>query len=154
MTLESCLCVLFAVLGKTVAALLLERLCSCYFPFLLSARYYYPIWNRRLQTLLISPQRTRSADSQTAPRDRNKLPLLGVLYCAVIIPWLLCELSLALWFTLLCLAGLGADSVPLTDDLMELFEFLFLSPFFWIFIAVMPILSELDYSLGLWRHLK
>ena len=29
MTLEGCLCVLFAVLGKATAALLLERLCSC-----------------------------------------------------------------------------------------------------------------------------
>ncbi|MCI8538786.1 MAG: hypothetical protein HFF18_09045 [Oscillospiraceae bacterium] len=154
MTLEGCLCVLFAVLGKTMAALLLERLCSCYFPFLLSARYYYPIRNRRLQALLISPQRTRSADSQTAPRDRNKLPLLGFLYCAVILPWLLCELALVLWFTLLCLLGLGTASVPLTDDLKELFESLFLSSFFWIFIAVMPLLSALDYSLGLRLHSK
>lgn len=53
---------------------------SCYFPFLLSAKYYYVIKNPLLCKILISTQLNRSPKSKTRLEDRNKLPLVALIY--------------------------------------------------------------------------
>lgn len=53
---------------------------SCYFPFLLSAKYYCVIKNPLLCKILISTQLNRSPKSKTRIEDRNKLPLIALIY--------------------------------------------------------------------------
>ncbi len=74
---------------------------NIYIPFLLSAKFYYRVRSKKLRGILISPRRTRSKDSETAQEDRNKLPLLGCVYCIVVFLWLLSELIIVLLFLIL-----------------------------------------------------
>lgn len=53
---------------------------SCYFPFLLSAKYYYVVKKPILSKILISKQLNRSSKSKTRIEDRNKLPIIGLIY--------------------------------------------------------------------------
>ena len=102
MSIETCLCLIFfGWIWEVMVAIFLERLCSCYFPFLLSAKFYYRVRSKKLRGILISPRRTRSKDSETAQEDRNKLPLLGCVYCIVVFLWLLNELIIVLLFLIL-----------------------------------------------------
>lgn len=153
-TIENCLPPIIGWVCSVVVAVILENLCSCYFPFLLSSKFYYQVRNKKLQSILISPQRTRSKDSETAPEDRNKLPLLGCIFCAVIFPWLFCEIVILL--IVLALVLLESDFLysPFMTHLISICEFLFLNECFWIFITVMPLLYMIDYSLGLCRWQK
>ena len=79
-TVETCLPLVLGTFCELLIAYFLEQLCSCYFPFLLSAKCYYVIKIRWLRTILISPQITRSSEGKTAFEDRNKLPLIGCIY--------------------------------------------------------------------------
>ena len=153
-TIENCLPLIMGWVCFAIISILLERLCSCYFPFLLSSKFYYRVRNKKLQSILISPRRTRSKDSETAPEDRNKLPLLGCIYCAVIFPWLFCEIVILL--IVLALVLLESDFLysPFMTNLISICEFLFVNECFWIFIAGMPLLYMIDYSLGLRRWQK
>ena len=101
MDLETCIGILISWPFFAIPTILLERLCSCYFPFLLSAKFYYRVRSKKLRGILISPRRTRSKDSETAQEDRNKLPLLGCVYCIVVFLWLLSELIIVLLFLIL-----------------------------------------------------
>lgn len=153
MNVEACACLLAAWTFFAAAAVFLERLCSCYFPWLLTARFYCRIKNPVLRGLLISPQRTRSPDSKTAPGDRDKLPLLGCVYCAVAVPWFLFGFILLLLLLVWGLTGSELACSPLAERMEQAACFLFTCPLLWIFMAGMPILSSLDYSIGLrcWR---
>ena len=153
-TIENCLPPIMGWVCFAIIAILLENLCSCYFPFLLSSKFYYRVRNKKLQSILISPRRTRSKDSETAPEDRNKLPLLGCIYCAVIFPWLFCEIVILL--IVLALVLLESDFLysPFMTNLISICEYLFVNECFWIFIAGMPLLYMIDYSLGLRRWQK
>lgn len=53
---------------------------SCYYPFLLSARFYCVVNHPILQKILISTQLTRSQNSRTRIEDQNKLSAIGLLY--------------------------------------------------------------------------
>lgn len=53
---------------------------SCYFPFLLTARFYFTIKNPQLCRLLLSDGFNRSGSTRTRLEDRNKMPFLGVVY--------------------------------------------------------------------------
>lgn len=154
MDLETCIGILISWPFFAIPTILLERLCSCYFPFLLSAKFYYRVRSKKLRGILISPRRTRSKDSETAPEDRNKLPLLGCIYCVVIFPWLFCEIVILL--IVLALVLLESDFLysPFMTHLISICEVLFLNECFWIFITVMPLLYMIDYSLGLCRWQK
>lgn len=154
MDLETCIGILISWPFFAIPTILLERLCSCYFPFLLSAKFYYRVRSKKLRGILISPRRTRSKDSETAPEDRNKLPLLGCIFCAVIFPWLFCEIAILL--IVLALVLLESDFLysPFMTHLISICEVLFLNECFWIFITVMPLLYMIDYSLGLCRWQK
>lgn len=154
MDLETCIGILISWPFFAIPTILLERLCSCYFPFLLSAKFYYRVRSKKLRGILISPRRTRSKDSETAPEDRNKLPLLGCIYCVVIFPWLFCEIVILL--IVLALVLLESDFLysPFVTNLISICEFLFVNECFWIFIAGMPLLYMIDYSLGLRRWQK
>lgn len=55
---------------------------SCYFPFLLSAKYYCRVKPPALRKLLISDRLNRSASSKTRLEDRDKLPAVGAVYYA------------------------------------------------------------------------
>ena len=153
-TIENCLPPIMGWFCFAIIAILLERLCSCYFPFLLSARFYVTIKSPKLCDILISPYRNRESSSQTAYEDRNKLPLLGCIYCAVIFPWLFCEIVILL--IVLALVLLKSDFLykPFMTNLISICEFLFVNQYFWIFIAGMPLLYMIDYSLGLRRWQK
>ena len=153
-TIENCLPPIMGWVCFAIIAILLENLCSCYFPFLLSAKFYYRVRSKKLRGILISPRRTRSKDSETAPEDRNKLPLLGCIYCVVIFPWLFCEIVILL--IVLALVLLESDFLysPFVTNLISICEFLFVNECFWIFIAGMPLLYMIDYSLGLRRWQK
>ena len=153
-TIENCLPLIMGWVCFAIISILLEGLCSCYFPFLLSSKFYYRVRNKKLQSILISPRRTRSKDSETAPEDRNKLPLLGCIYCAVIFPWLFCEIVILL--IVLALVLLESDFLysPFMTNLISICEYLFVNECFWIFIAGMPLLYMIDYSLGLRRWQK
>lgn len=154
MDLETCIGILISWPFFAIPTILLEQLCSCYFPFLLSAKFYYRVRSKKLRGILISPRRTRSKDSETAPEDRNKLPLLGCIYCAVIFPWLFCEIVILL--IVLALVLLESDFLysPFMTNLISICEYLFVNECFWIFIAGMPLLYMIDYSLGLRRWQK
>jgi hypothetical protein len=150
-TIEACLFSIMGWGGFAIIAILLERLCSCYFPFLLSARFYVTIKKPKLCNILISPYRNRESSSQTAYEDRNKLPLSGCIYCAVIFPWLFCEIIILL--IVLVLVILKSDFLysPFMTNLISICVFLYTNEYFWIFIAGMFLLYQIDYSLGL-RH--
>ena len=153
-TIENCLPLIMGWGSFAIISILLERLCSCYFSFLLSAKFYYRVRNKKLQSILISPRRTRSKDSETAPEDRNKLPLLGCIYCAVIFPWLLCEIVILLIVFALVLLESDFLYSPFMTNLISICEFLYVNKYFWIFIAGMFLLYQIDYSLGLRRWQK
>ena len=53
---------------------------ACYFPFRLTAKFYCVIRNPQLSRLLISDRFNRSSQTKTRLEDRNKLPLLSLLY--------------------------------------------------------------------------
>lgn len=155
MSIETCLCLIFfGWIWEVMVAIFLERLCSCYFPFLLSAKFYYRVRSKKLRGILISPRRTRSKDSETAPGDRNKLPLLGCVYCIVAFPWLLSELIIVLLFLILNISKSNFVLSPFMNILKDICFFLFTSHYFWIFIAGMPLLYMIDYSVGLRRWQK
>ena len=136
MSIETCLCLIFfGWIEEVMVAIFLERLCSCYFPFLLSAKFYYRVRSKKLRGILISPRRTRSKDSETAPGDRNKLPLLGCVYCIVASPWLLSELIIVLLFLILNISKSNFIVSPFMNILKDICFFLFTSHYFWIFIA-------------------
>ena len=153
-TIENCLPPIIGWVCSVVVAVILENLCSCYFPFLLSSKFYYRVRNKKLQSILISPRRTRSKDSETAPEDRNKLPLLGCVYCIVVFLWLLSELIIVLLFLILNISKSNFVLSPFMNILKDICFFLFTSHYFWIFIAGMPLLYMIDYSLGLCRWQK
>ena len=153
-TIENCLPPIIGWVCSVVVAVILENLCSCYFPFLLSSKFYYQVRNKKLQSILISPQRTRSKDSETAPEDRNKLPLLGCVYCIVVFLWLLSELIIVLLFLILNISKSNFVLSPFMNILKDICFFLFTSHYFWIFIAGMPLLYMIDYSVGLRRWQK
>lgn len=154
MELETCLGILISWPFFAIPAVLLERLCSCYFPFLLSSKFYLTIHLPNLQNILISPQLTRPAASQTSPEDRNKLPLWGCVYCAVALPWLLSELIITITFLFLNLIGSNIIFSPLMAGLKSICFFLFTNRYFWIFLVAMPVFYRIDYSLGLRRWQK
>ena len=155
MNIETSLCLIFFLWIEEVAIVIfLERLCSCYFPFLLSARFFYTIKHPKLRNLLISPQRTRSKSSETAPEDRNKLPLCGFVYCLVAFLWLSCELIITLSFLFLNVVGSDFVNSPFMAELASIGLSLYVNEYFWIFIAGMPVLYMVDYSLGLRRWQK
>ena len=99
-TVEVCLPLVLGTFCKLLIAYFLEQLCSCYFPFLLSAKCYYVIKIRWLRTILISPQITRSSEGKTAFEDRNKLPLIGCIYCIVVFPRIFCEILISIFFVI------------------------------------------------------
>ena len=154
MDLETCIGILISWPFFAIPTILLERLCSCYFPFLLSAKFYYRVRSKKLRGILISPRRTRSKDSETAPEDRNKLPLLGCVYCIVVFLWLLSELIIVLLFLILYISKSNFVLSPFMNILKDICFFLFTSHYFWIFIAGMPLLYMIDYSVGLRRWQK
>lgn len=153
-TLEACLCVIVSWCALFAGAVLLERLCSCYFPFLLTARFYVRIKNPKLREVLISPLRNRSGDSQTAAEDRDKLPLPGCIYCVIVFPWLFCEIAILLPALVLILLESEALYTPLMTDLLSLCQRLFVSEYLWFVIAGLFLFYQIDYSLGLRRWQK
>lgn len=154
MDVETCTGILISWIFMAISAILVEQLCSCYFPYLLSAKIYYTIKNKQLQNILIAHQRTRSADSKTKQEDQSKLPFIGCIYCIVVFPWLLSELIIVLLFLFLNIIAPTLVISPFMNILKSICVFLFTSYHFWLFIAVMPILYTLDYSIGLRRHFK
>ena len=153
-TVETCLPLVLGTFCELLVAYFLEQLCSCYFPFLLSAKCYYVIKIRWLRTILISTQITRSSEGETAFEDRNKLPFIGYIYCIVVFPWIFCEILISLIF--LILAILESDFVysPFMTELKSFEEMLLLNNYFLLFMIGMPVLYRLDYSLGLRRWQK
>jgi len=115
---------------------------------------FYIIKHSRLRNILISPQRTRSTSSETAPEDRNKLPLCGIVYCSVAFLWLSCELIITLSFLSLNVVGSDFVNSPFMTELASIGRSLYVSKYFWIFIAGMPVLYMVDYTLGLRRWQK
>ena len=154
MDIETCIGILMSLPFFIIPTILLERLCSCYFPYLLSAKIYYTVKNRRLQNLLIAHQRTRSADSKTKREDQNKLPFIGCIYCAVTFPWLLSEIIIVLLFLILNIIKPGFVVSPFMNILKNICFLLFTSYYFWVFAVSMPLLYLADYSLGLRRWQK
>lgn len=153
-TLETSLPLVLGWFSLLIATHFSEKLCASYYPFLLSAKYYITIKNPRLRSILISVMLTRSLDTKTAFEDRDKLLLCGCIHCIVTIPCLFCEMIII--FTRLILVILGSDLVysPFMTDLMDIFVLLFTSKFYWLFIALMPTVHRLYYSIGMQRYFK
>lgn len=154
MDVETCIGILISWPFFAIPTILLERLCSCYFPYLLSAKFYLTIKNKRLQNFLIAHQRTRSADSKTKQEDRNKMPFIGCIYCMVTFPWLLSELIIVLLFLIHNIIRPSVVVSPFMNILKNICFFLFTSYHFWVFAVSMPLLYLADYSLGLRRWQK
>ena len=53
---------------------------TCYYPFLLTRKFYIVIKNPKLQKILISDQLNRNRSSRTRLEDRNKLPIHGFVH--------------------------------------------------------------------------
>ena len=153
-TVETCLPLVLGTFCELLIAYFLEQLCSCYFPFLLSAKCYYVIKTRWLRTILISTQITRSSEGKTAFEDRNKLPLIGCIYCIVVFPWIFCEILISLIFLILAFLESEFLYSKFITELKSFEEMLFLNHYFLLFMAGMPVLYRLDYSLGLRRWQK
>ena len=153
-TVETCLPLVIGWGCYMLITLFLERLCSCYFPFLLSSKYYITVKNSWLCGVLISPRRTRSKESETAVEDSNKLPLCGCVYCIVAVPWLCCELIILLGVLFLAIFESDFLYSPFMTNMITVCEFLYVNKYYWLFIAGMPILYMLDYSIGLHCHFK
>ena len=153
-TLETSLPLIMTWFSYLVITFFLGRLCSCYYPFLLSAKYYITIKNPRLRSILISPMLTRSTDSKTAAKDRDKLPLSGCIFFIVTIPWLFCEMIILFITQLLAVLGLDIVYSLFISEVMDIFTLLITSKYYWLFIFVMPIVHRLDYSIGMQRYFK
>ena len=153
-TVETCLPLVLGTFCELLIAYFLEQLCSCYFPFLLSAKCYYVIKIRWLRTILISPQITKSSEGKAALGARIRLPLIGCIYCIVVFPWIFCEILISLIF--LILAFLESEFVysPFITELKSFEEMLFLNKYFLLFMVGMPVLYRLDYSIGIDRYFK
>ena len=153
-TFETCLPAVLGWFSYLIATIFLEKLCASYYPFLLSAKYYITIKNPRLRSILLSISITRSMDSKTAAEDRDKLPLCGCIYCIVAFPWLFFEMIII--FMVFLLVILGSDLVysPFMSALIDICGLLFTSKYYWLFVALMPIVHRLDYSIGMNRYFK
>ena len=88
-----------------------------------------------------------------AGRERGASPL-GCVYCIVAFPWLLSELIIVLLFLILNISKSNFIISPFMNILKDICFILFTSHYFWIFIAGMPLLYMIDYSLGLCRWQK
>ncbi len=61
-------------------ALLSGQSISCYYPFLLSRRFFFRVKHPRRQRLLISEQKNRSSGTRTRLENWDKMSLLGIIY--------------------------------------------------------------------------
>lgn len=153
-TVETCLPLVLGTFCELLIAYFLEQLCSCYFPFLLSAKYYFVIKIRWPRTILISTQITRSSGGKTAFEDRNKLPLIGCIYCIIVFPWIFLEILISLLFLFFAILKSELVYSPFMTELKSFEEMLFLNKYFLLLMVGMPVLYRLDYSLGLRRWQK
>ena len=128
-------------------ALLSGRAISCYYPFLLSRRFFFRVKHPRLQRLLISEQKNRSSSTRTRLEDRDKMSLLGAIYYPL--------QAFLLTAAYLCLAStavltLPAYAPPLRESLLALHRNLMAGS------AVLSLtgflLSWADYDLGKLFH--
>lgn len=147
MSMESIFIIFVACVFLSIITGFLAYLCSCYYPTLLTAKFYYEVKNHRLQNFLISPQRNRDASSKTATIDRNKLPLIG---CICWLTNFLCTISTL--SILLCLSVmkifLPNAEVSMLADIVEPLFMAVLNFKYYAFLALMPVLYQLDYSIG------
>lgn len=56
---------------------------TCYYPFLLSHKFYITVKNPKLQKILVSDQFNRNKSSQTKHEDRNKMAVLGFIHYVI-----------------------------------------------------------------------
>lgn len=107
---------------------------SCYFPFLLSAKYYYVVKKLILCKIFLSRQLNGSSKSKTRIEDRNKLPIVGLIY--YIIGTIL---LIVFWVSDFCSIITPAISEP-----SPVAQFLvFLGPYFMIGMVLNCILTSL-----------
>ena len=86
--------------------------------------------------------------------DRNKLPLMGCIYCVVVFSWIFCEILISLLFLILAVLESEFIYSQFMTELKSFEEMLFLNHYFLLLMAGMPVLYRLDYSLGLRRWQK
>lgn len=138
---------LFAWIWISALAIPIGRACSLYFPYLVTAKIYYTIKSKRLQTFFISTYLNRSLPNATDAKDRNKLPLLGCIYYAIGIP--------LVTVAYIALIGFQISSVILSEPLW-IFDRIFgiVAPTYCLFAPVMALLYRLDYGIGKRIHDK
>lgn len=119
---------------------------SCYFPFLLSAKYYYVVKNPILRKILISTQLSRSQKSRTQISDRNKLPMIGIAY------YVLGTISLIVFY-ISDICAMVKDTIGTNSSVI--YSLAFLAPYSVAGIALLCVLTFLFYRIdyGVGKHL-
>ena len=84
---------------------------TCYYPFLLSHKFYIIVKNPKLQKILISDQLNRSKSTQTRPEDRNKMAVLGIIHYVIQIPIHAVLNVMILWLIVSKVIGLEFDMI-------------------------------------------
>ena len=141
MTMEFLPYVLFAWAFLNIVALSIGRVCSSYFPCLISSKYYFIIKNQRLQNILIRRYLNRSLEEEVSKEDRNKLSMLGCIYYAVIIPFIIIG-----HISLICALIGYFLSIPSLDFFPNILIFIMRSMI--PFMVVMGCLYKTDYYVG------
>lgn len=119
------------------------RIFSCYYPFLLSRKYYITIKNARLQNLLISDQKNRSKSTKTQVEDRNKMSIVGIIYYS------LQTVLLTLFYTFaICILIADIKDIILADSVISEHICAVSSSGSLIVFLIGFMLSWLDYDLG------
>lgn len=122
---------------------------SCYFPFLLSAKYYYVVKTPILRKILISTQLNRSSKSKTRIEDRNKLPIIGLVY------YMIGTILLVIFL----ISDFCAMIQPTINEPSSVIRLLaFLSPYTVIAIMLLYVITfllyQIDYGVGKYLNFK
>lgn len=147
MEFETFLLILFVWIGLTVISFFAGRGCSCYFPYLISAKVYYTVKHSKWQKIFISRYPNRTLDVKTSHEDKDKLPLLGCVYY-----------SITIFLTLIgsiSLIGFQISSIVAETPFYFLGNlFSTILNIYIPIIAVLAFLYRLDYYLGKRRNLS
>ena len=116
---------------------------TCYYPFLLSHKFYIIVKNPKLQKILISNQLNRSKSTQTRPEDRNKMAVLGIIHYVIQIPIHAVLNVMILWLIVSKVIGLEFDMIFFGGIFWKVY---IISVF--IFILLFIAYDFIDYELG------
>lgn len=116
---------------------------TCYYPFLLSHKFYITIKNPKLQKILISNQLNRSKSTQTRLVDRNKMAVLGIIHYVIQIPIYAALYVMSLWLIVSKVIGLASGMSSFGGIFIKLYS---ISLFVWLLLFIAY--DIIDYGLG------